>query len=67
MKIKMKHKESGEPRLTAFRLYNSNNPSAEKNEFYYDGGAVLVENLFPGGAGEGKKARLSDYIRETRV
>jgi hypothetical protein len=40
---------------------------AEKNEFYYDGGAVLVENLFPESTREGKKARLSDYIRETKV
>ena len=31
MKIKTKHKESGEPRLTAFRLYNSNHPSATVN------------------------------------
>lgn len=31
MKIKTKHKESGEPRLTAFRLYNSNNPGATVN------------------------------------
>jgi hypothetical protein len=40
---------------------------AEANEFYFDGGAVLVENLFPESTREGKKARLSDYIRETKV
>lgn len=40
---------------------------AEKNEFYYDGGAVLVENLFPESRGDGRRAKLSDYIIETRV
>jgi hypothetical protein len=40
---------------------------AEKNEFYFDGGAVLVENLFPESPGDGKRARLSDYVRETRI
>ena len=40
---------------------------AEKNEFYFDGGAVLVENLFPESRGDGRRAKLSDYITETRV
>ena len=40
---------------------------AEKNEFYYDGGAVIVENLFPESRDGGKRARLSDYIIETRA
>lgn len=40
---------------------------AEENEFYFDGGAVLVENLFPESLGGGARTRLCDYIRETRV
>ena len=40
---------------------------AEANEFYYEGGAILVENLFPESAGEGARIRLCDYIRETRA
>jgi hypothetical protein len=40
---------------------------AEKNEFYFDGEAVLVENFFPEAvSGDGKRARLCDYVRETR-
>ncbi len=41
--------------------------NAEKNEFYYDGGAVMVENLFPESRGDGRRAKLSDYITETRA
>ena len=42
--------------------------TAERNEFYFDGEAVIVENLFPERAyGEGRRTRLSDYIKETRV
>ena len=40
---------------------------AEKNEFYWSGGAVLVENLFPESRESGRRARLSDYVTETRV
>ena len=40
---------------------------AEANEFYFDGGAVLVENLFPESRGDGRRIRLADYIIETRV
>jgi hypothetical protein len=40
---------------------------AEANEFYFDGGSVLVENLFPESRGDGRRTRLCDYIRETRV
>ena len=41
--------------------------TAEKNEFYFDGGAVLVENLFPESRGGGRRTRLSDYVKETRI
>ena len=40
--------------------------SAEKNEFYFDGEAVLVENLFPRAESCGRRTRLCDYVRETR-
>ena len=41
--------------------------TAEKNEFYFDSGAVLIENLFPTAVGgDGKRTRLCDYVRETR-
>jgi hypothetical protein len=40
---------------------------AEKNEFYFDGTAVLVENTFPESRGDGRRPRLSDYIIETRA
>ncbi len=40
--------------------------TAEKNEFYYDGEAVMVENFFPQVVGGGKRVRLCDYVRETR-
>lgn len=41
--------------------------TAEKNEFYFDGTAVLVENFFPEAAGgDGRRTRLCDYVRETR-
>ena len=40
--------------------------SAEKAEFYFDGEAVLLENLFPEAAGGGRRTKLSEYIRETR-
>ncbi|MBQ9745463.1 MAG: hypothetical protein IJW21_01405 [Clostridia bacterium] len=41
--------------------------TAEKNEFYFDGEAVLVENRFPEAVGDGRHTRLSDYIKETRI
>ena len=41
--------------------------TAENNEFFFDGDAVLVENLFPQTVGtDGRRIRLSDYVRETR-
>ncbi|MBQ8448489.1 MAG: hypothetical protein IJX27_06120 [Clostridia bacterium] len=41
--------------------------TAEKEEFYFDGEAVLLENTFPHAAArEGRRIRLSDYIKETR-
>ncbi len=41
--------------------------TAERNEFYFDGEAVLVENFFPQAVGgDGRRTRLSDYVRETR-
>ena len=41
--------------------------TAEKNEFYFDSGAVLIENLFPTAVGgDGKRTRLCDYVHETR-
>jgi hypothetical protein len=40
---------------------------AEKNEFYFDGEAVIIENLFPESRGGGRRVRLSDYIIETRA
>lgn len=39
---------------------------AESNEFYFDGDAVIIENLFPESRGGGRRVRLSDYIIETR-
>ena len=40
---------------------------AEANEFYWNEGAVLLENLFPESRGDGARTRLCDYIRETRI
>lgn len=40
---------------------------AEKNEFYFDGSPVLVENFFPTAiSSNGRRLKLSDYVRETR-
>jgi hypothetical protein len=42
--------------------------SAEKEEFYFDGEAVLIENRFPEAvSGDGRRTKLSNYIIETRV
>jgi len=42
--------------------------TAEKQEFYFDGKAVLLENLFPEAlASAGRRIKLSDYIKETRL
>ena len=40
---------------------------AEKNEFYFDGSPILVENFFPTAiSSNGRRIKLSDYVRETR-